>query len=281
MLFNSGYYQSPVDSDVELRKLLLINAKTAKTSSGKIETYANYNFTNYYGKFKYKNPRKSYAGYELDEISGKIKDVEKMPKYDYLGNNGMLSVNFLNVDVKKLGAKPVEKTVNDILKKDNFLIGSSFDDYLSAGGGNDTLGSVAGMDILTGGGGKDTFALIHQSGFAKVTDFSVKKDSIVTAEDPKNLSWSKDKNYSYLYDKNNNLIAYFSNKPNLGKAKYYRFDEMKSLDQFVQLGELDKGKLFGTAVGKRAVGNPRETDFVMGGSAEHELDKLLIGNTMD
>jgi hypothetical protein len=216
-----------------------------------------------------------------------VTDVEKMPKYDTLGNNGTISAQFLDVNLKKVASTPLAKTVNQILKKDNFIIGSNFDDYINAGAGNDTIASVAGMDILTGGSGKDTFTLIYKAGFAKVTDLSVKKDTIVTEDDSRNLSWSKDSNYSYLYDRNNNLIAYFDGKPNLGKAKFFRFDQMTKHNQSTSLEKLSKmgssykrnSKSFFEVL--QAGKPPRNADFVSGDSSVHELDEIMLGGTSD
>ena len=75
--------------------------------------------------------------------------------------------------------------------------------------------------MLTGGKENDVFSLTCLSGFAKVTDFNVKKEILVTRDKPNKLSWAKDKHYFYLYDANNNLITNFRKNTTLVRQYFH------------------------------------------------------------
>jgi len=161
----------------------------------------------YYGRFKY-------SGNTLK--SGVINRINYLPE-----TGGALKIKDINIDAKELASKSPWEVEKNMLRGNDKIIGSNFNNTLRGREGNDIIIGRGGVNRLTGGPGKDTFVL-SKKGRQIITDFNIKEDRLQLpgpTDRYNNYDWYRESNRSFI-ERDGNVLAEFLGAPNLGKATY-------------------------------------------------------------
>ncbi len=158
----------------------------------------------YYGRFNYSDGTLK---------SGVIHRFALLPDI-----GGAFKVQGISIDSKQLQKKSPWENEKDLLRGNDKIIGSNFNDILRGREGNDILIGRGGINRLTGGSGKDTFVLTEK-GRQIITDFNIREDRIQLPGSPNKYEWYSRNGKSFIA-RDGNILAEFLGAPNLDNATY-------------------------------------------------------------
>jgi hypothetical protein len=160
----------------------------------------------YYGNFKYSR----------DKITGIINREDV-----FLDGGGSFRSSGFRLNFSDLSNKSPWAIERQLLRGNDTIIGSNFNDRINGREGNDVISGRGGVNRLTGGPGKDTFVL-SRKGLQIITDFNLKEDRIRLPGPARNYDryeWYRRSGNSFIA-RDGEVLGEFLGGPNLGKATY-------------------------------------------------------------